>query len=102
MSAVFDLDQLIKSLNEFVATDQEAIKLLIENRVPCNEEMKNHPTIQVQCDKEGNNPEVGLLGILNGLIGIHHSGWGYLSAEMEEGGRLIEFKRSPGTEEDDG
>jgi len=95
-----DLDKVIEILNELVQTDHDAIKNLIETRVPCNDELKNHETVQVQCDKNGDNPEVGLLGILNGLIGKHDNCWGYLAAEMEDGGKLLGFVHTPGTEEE--
>jgi len=96
-----DLDKVIETLNKLVEIDHDAIKNLIEKRVPCNDALKNHETVQVICDSFGGNPEVGFLGLLNGLIGIHENGWGYISAEMEVGGRLLSFVRTPATKEDD-
>ncbi len=53
-------------LNEAFAADPKAILALCEHRVPCNEALGNHPTIQVVGTKDG--PIVGLLGIVCGIV----------------------------------
>ena len=57
----------------------------------------DHPTIQV-CDGT-----VGFLGLLNGIVGVlpeysDRAGWGFISAEIDEAGRVLRFVR---TGEDD-
>jgi hypothetical protein len=61
-------DRIIELMNDALARDPIAVTELIANRVPCNDDLATHPTIQV-------NPAddtVGMLGFLNGLCGI----WG--------------------------
>lgn len=57
-------------LNEALVADPAAVYALLCNRVPCNETLAAHPTIQV-----GRVPgmdhalyHVGMLGVLNGVI----------------------------------
>lgn len=52
--------QWINYLNELCSADQEAIKTLIEKRVPCKESV---PFVIVN-----DAGEVGLLGIINGFL----------------------------------
>ena len=66
--------EVVDYLNEVLALDPEALYGLIENRVPCNEALTNHATTQVS------NGRVGLLGILNGLVGVRSDAWGYITA----------------------
>ncbi len=86
--------RIIDFLNELVAIDREAIEKLIEFRVPCNQALADHPTVQVE--SVGYGPRVGLLGLLNGLVGANAAGWGYVMAEFEGDaenlGHLIGFR----------
>jgi len=66
-------------LNEAFEADPKAIAALVDARVPCNERMASHETIQVQ-ENEDKSCSVGLLGILNGLFGINHDGRGHIEA----------------------
>lgn len=86
-------DTIIERLNSIVAADSDAVKLLIESRVPCNDELADHPTCQVGQDDNCNT--VGLLGILNGILAKDSNGWGYLCAELDDNGKLIRFKKTP-------
>lgn len=63
-----DAEQVYKTfldtLNEAVKADPQAMLSLCENRVPCNDVLADHPTIQV-C---GFDPTVvGMIGIVNGI-----------------------------------
>lgn len=60
------IDRVLSVLNTALKMDYEAICSLVELRVPCNEELANHPTIQVSAD--GKQTKVGLVGVLNGVI----------------------------------
>jgi hypothetical protein len=55
---------VLDTLNEAYEADAPAINDLIEHRVPCNERLADHPTIQVG----GNPTEVGMLGVINGIV----------------------------------
>lgn len=80
-------DMLIERLNEISRTDPVAMTKLVSARVPCNEEMASHSSVQVDCSTE--HPTVGLLGILNGLVGTIGSGpkasWGLITICIDEG-----------------
>jgi hypothetical protein len=90
-------DQFIHILNELLEADSTAIEALIGHRVPCNESLAVHPTVQVAQDREGHT--VGLLGILNGLVGVIESGpkegWGLITATFDDAGKLTHFWRTP-------
>ena len=81
---------VVRLLNEAAAIDPKAILALVNARVPCNEALLNHPTIQAGRGPEG-KPEVGLLGILNGLFGTYDDGWGCIAAELSDEGAPIRF-----------
>jgi len=91
------IDAAIAFLNGLVEVDPKAVTALVELRVACNEEMADHPTVQVQADTDGGNPEVGILGVLNGLFGTYDKGakegWGPITAVFYEG-MVVEFRRT--------
>jgi len=75
-------DDVIRVLKEAFDLDPTAIQILIDHRVPCNEALADHPTIQVGTaenwrkyrPKSHNLPKnavhtIGLLGLLNGVFG---------------------------------
>lgn len=68
----------IDFLNDLVKVDPKAVEALVGVRVPCNEDLADHPTVQVGV-KDG-KAEFGLLGVLNGLFGAYpdepRKGWG--------------------------
>jgi len=79
------LEKTLDLLNSLVALDRDAIEMLVEYRVRCNEALAGHPTVQVghAIGEPGNVDKpyrVGLLGILNGLIGVQTSGVGFIAA----------------------
>jgi hypothetical protein len=89
-------DQFIDVLNELVEADRVAIEKLIVYRVSCNETLGVHPTVQTVLDGEAYT--VGLLGILNGLVGVVESGpkegWGFIAAVFDDDGKLVKFQRT--------
>ena len=88
---VVSVDQVIELLNELVEIDAPAIAALIANRVPCNQSLADHPTVQVGAQHGGFH--VGVLGVLNGLFGTDERGRGLITAEFVDG-NLISFRRS--------
>lgn len=83
--------QLIVSvMNDAIGQDREAIEKLVAARVPCNEGLAQHPTIQVGKHKEASG--VGLLGILNGIVGVDVDGWGCIAANFDDDGKLSHFE----------
>lgn len=72
---------IVEYLNQLLLADRPAIAALIANRVPCNVNLAHHPTVQAGIQHGGYN--VGMLGILNGLCGIHESGNGPICAVFD-------------------
>lgn len=87
-------NKIINFMNELIDLDYKAIESLVEHRVPCNEGLANHSTIQTARDDKGKSI-VGLLGILNGIVGKDEDGWGFIAANFEKDGCLIEFLPTP-------
>jgi hypothetical protein len=92
-----NVDKVLTFLNELVALDRAAVERLVETRVQCNDAIADHPSVQVGKDADG-NPVVGLLGIVNGLMGTqpegaNKPGWGYIAASFDDGGKLAGFVR---------
>jgi len=85
--------QVVDLLNEAARLDPEAVLELINARVPCNEALNAHPTIQTG-PRRGIDPrhdkrnEVGLLGILNGIFGTFEDGRGCIVATLHDDRRL--------------
>ena len=59
------VNTFLRVLNEANLLDPNAIKALVNNRVPCNEKLAEHKTIQV--NGEIGMAQVGLLGVINGI-----------------------------------
>ncbi len=113
-----DVDDLIAFLNSVAAMDPVAMGKLVGYRVPCNDAIRDHATIQVGPAQERgpaggllhlaapefaalapDAPVVGLLGILNGYAGTYddgsRKGWGPIAAIVEDDGRVTGFRRTP-------
>lgn len=99
---VFPIEKLdpivvIAFLNSLVKIDKDAISNLINYKVPCNDLLSKHETVQVASDENGPGEtgcKVGLLGILNGLCGIDENSYGFIVAEIDEDNKVIRFIHS--------
>ena len=97
-----DTDELIAFLNSLLAIDRYAIAELLIFAAPCNQELADHPSVQVR-GAEGTTYiqpgtfRVGLLGILNGYCGTleggEHDQWGPIAAVYADG-QLARFERT--------
>ncbi len=58
--------RIVCLLQELFNSDPSAMDALVSHRPTCNEELANHPTVQVGCNK--GRCTVGMLGIVNGLF----------------------------------
>lgn len=81
------MEKVVNLLNELNKADPRVLKKLIEYRVPCNEKVADHPTVQVS--PEGDEYVVGLLGILNGLFDEKER---LLACYDDDSGELLKFK----------
>ena len=73
---------VVSFLNKVNKLDNSLLRKLIDTRVSCNEKIVNHPTIQAYVDKK-NKGFVGLLGLLNGILGTDRNGYGPITAIYE-------------------
>ena len=57
-------------LNRAFAADPDAVHAMVCNRVPCNNALADDPTVVVSAGLvAGSGPTVGMMGLLNGLLG---------------------------------
>jgi hypothetical protein len=84
------VDGAIAVLNAVHRADPTVLPALIRYRVPCNEGVANHPTVQVRGD--AGEALVGLLGILNGIFGLMPNGSGFMAACYDDHGELTHFE----------
>ena len=86
------IKEILTVLNDAVACDTEAVSKLIDQRVRCNLKLAAHDTIQVQGDKDNLAATyVGLLGMLNGVIGVDRNVFGPITAIYDDKGVLQRF-----------
>lgn len=90
--------ELCQYLNDLIKYDADAIHNLCEARVQCNDALLHAPLVQIATD-EGPYPMVGLLGVLNGFIGVQSDGWGYVVAIYGKEGRVERFMLAATPEE---
>lgn len=103
-------DKIILLMNELTKADPEAMHKLVEHRERCNEKISEHPTVQVSKQRFHGKDEngyttgladhVGILGILNGLVGVvdegEKKGWGVVAAVYDsDTDELLGFDRLP-------
>jgi hypothetical protein len=82
------IDDVVQFLNSLLKVDPQAISALFDRgRVPCNQALADHPTVQV------NEGGVGPLGILNGIFGTYEDGWGPILMVVEDDGTISCFAR---------
>ena len=93
MNSLMKLDEnTIRALVEVrVSLDKDTAHYLVETRVCCSKEFADHPTVQVSTPANSKIPSVGLLGILNGFVGVDDQQWGYIAAIYGDDGRLTGF-----------
>lgn len=83
---------IVGLLNEMLTLDPVATAALINARVPCNDALANHSTIQAGPVEGSPQNVVGILGLLNGLCGVDDRGWGVVAAVVESDGTVSGFK----------
>lgn len=65
------MDAILDALNSAFAADPAAVHSLCANRVPCNQALADHPTVQVaviQALEQHPAFCVGALGLINGVV----------------------------------
>jgi hypothetical protein len=102
-----DTDDMINFLNSLLVYDRHFVQELVALRVPCNEQIANHPSVQAVggADTDGfirkGEYRCGVLGILNGYCGAidygEYVGWGPIAAIYDQG-LLVKFIRTDSEE----
>lgn len=88
------VDHALSVLNRINKADPETISALINNRVICNEKLAKDSTVQCG-SKEPDVYTVGLLGIINGILGADpETKYGPVEAVMDDAGNLLKFGHS--------
>ena len=78
-------------LNDALRRDPDAVTKLFNLRVDCNEALGAHPVIQVSV--YGGQTKIGLLGLLNGMLGDSPSGViGARGVIDEDSGRMVRIR----------
>ncbi len=82
---------VVEVLNRALKADPGAINELFDYRVPCNEALTDDPTVQVRSGHglAGQKGTVGVLGLINGLLGVDENGWGYVRAVYDNDQKQI-------------
>ena len=94
MATTAFVNELLELLNNLISDDKvcDAFERLIEIRTEVPPSLKEHPTLQVV------HGRLGLLGVLNGLVGVlhhePHEGKGVICAVYNEDGKLLRFERT--------
>jgi hypothetical protein len=66
---MLEFEKVLECLNIAFENDPNAVHALIANRVPCNERLADHPTVEVAASNvEGLHFNVGALGLINGVL----------------------------------
>lgn len=78
---------VVDFLNEALDVDRQAISKVFSQRQICNEDLANHPTIQVRSENE--KYSVAAVGVLNGLFGIDEDGWGPICRTVDSASLTI-------------
>lgn len=73
-----NVDHAIRVLNECVDADHDAMLALVNCRVPVNDCVAKHDSVQVGLDDT-----LGVVGLINGLFGVDETGYGYITMECE-------------------
>lgn len=95
MGSVIDRRQVERAarvLNEALSLDPVAVNALVSHRVPCNARLADHPTIQVGAPAAGEPGNVGMLGVINGILGVDAESWGALVAIVDDKNEVLEFR----------
>lgn len=73
-------------LNEALEADPLAVNALFRMRVEVNHDLLEHRTIQCR------DGSVSVLGLINGILGVQHDGYGYVASQHEDDhGDILRF-----------
>jgi len=73
-------ERAAEALNRALCADPQAIMSLVNHRVACNQRLADDATIQVGSLDDAPPWRVGLLGVINGIVGCDANGLGLVMA----------------------
>ena len=84
-------DRIVMLLNDALRLDPEGMQSMCWFRIVCNPALANHPTIQ--STSIGVQYQIGMLGLLNGIVGTNPDGVGMILAKVHDSDsrKLVEF-----------
>jgi len=83
--------RIVELMNEALRLDPEAVNEMCRYRVPINEKLASHPSIQVGDPQKDGFISLGLGGLLNGIAGAcDRDHWGAVSAIVDKEPGTIE------------
>lgn len=88
---MIEVDKVVDYLNNILRIDPSVVDELFLNRVPCSEKLHDNSTAQIR--KHNNETySIGVLGIINGLIGIgEEKQYGPIAMVIDEDDEVLEF-----------
>jgi len=87
------LDDVCKLFNDLLEKDPDCVKQLVTQRVRCNRDVADHPTVQVtNYEKDDKTFSVGILGVINGLFGMNENGDGMFGMEIDDDDNIVCFR----------
>ena len=78
-------------LNEALKRDPVAMTKLVNARIECAKDMAGHPSLQVGV--YNNTYKIGMLGVLNGILGFVKGGIGAVGDVDPATGRFVRIRR---------
>ena len=91
------IDFVIEILNEALEADPDAMNELFNVKIPVNDDLLNHRTIQCSAHRK----DFGVMGLINGIIGADDNNIGYVAMDVDlkshdpYDAELLRFKRMP-------
>lgn len=82
--------QAVDVLNQALAADPKAIQLLFDHRVSVSDAVAEHESIMVRT--QHGKHSLGILGLLNGIMGLNEKGTGPIKAEVDDNGMIERFR----------
>ena len=78
-------------LNEALKRDPDAMTKLVNARIDCSKDLAGHPSLQVGVYND--SFKVGMLGVLNGILGYVKGGIGAVGDVDPSTGRFLRIRR---------
>jgi len=85
------IERALTILNEGLRRDPDAMMKLVNARIDCNRDLAHHPALQVGVYQD--SYKIGVLGVINGLLGYSKGGIGAEGDVDPATGRFLRIRR---------